>query len=328
VENPKDRTIAAAVWTDRADKAWLRQGHRQTKAAGLQMVEAAGLRTPTTFVVCPGNSPALDRACSAVLAGGPPWIARADAPPEVRFSLRDGLIPMSSARDYLSQLVERLPSAACSIVVQRHLTKRLAGVAIGTIDGGVVVEVQSETAGNFVRDGSTPRRWVLGPDRAVVSGNSELPDVVASSLFDSFHKIGQRCCLEWVLDKDDGWVYFVDAKPVQSGYLQSFTEVSEACIPLVYGQAVGIACGLSEAVAPGTPLLLIADRTSVSQIPRMSSDVLGIVFHCGGILSHAAIYASLLGVPMVLCKEHMQIQPGALMKLVVKPDAHFLEVSN
>src|SRR4051794_27995260 len=134
-----------------------------SKMAGLRQLIASGLTVPQTVEVAgPGSLEALSEILAAADdASIAEWVVRVDAPPHVRFSIPGGIAPTASVPTLLQTHWARWQDSGYKLLVQRKLVRACDGIALRTATGHIVVEVQDDRPGNFFRDGSTPRRWIL-----------------------------------------------------------------------------------------------------------------------------------------------------------------------
>jgi phosphohistidine swiveling domain-containing protein len=307
---------------------------QSSKVEGLRLLIASDLPVPRTYTLASTAENDVIGLARKLSDEGGEWVVRVDAPPRERFSIRGGKVPLGEASAFLCAIWHQLPTARCSIIAQRLLIRRLDGIAFKTARGITIIEVQpASSRGNFFRDGSTPWRWIIAEDGAIHSSpdGGELPPMVQPALRAAFERLPGGYCVEWVLDGDDSCVYFVDAKHVASSFLDAIDGPipSGGCVPVWCGKAEGVALNVSTESkdSHGDFHLLVAERPSIDVLSLLNHWTRGIVFRSGGLLAHAVVYASQLGVPMVICSESIlthELQ-GNWAELVVGPSQHWLK---
>ncbi|HUP60776.1 MAG TPA: hypothetical protein VNA69_10195 [Thermoanaerobaculia bacterium] len=297
-----------------------------SKMAGLRQLVASGLSVPQTVEVAgPDSLKALSETLAAADdAAIAEWVVRVDAPPHKRFSISGGMAPAAGVPDLLRVHWARWQDSGYGLLVQRKLVRACDGIALRTATGHIVIEVQDDRPGNFFRDGSTPRRWILRDGACL--GVEVLSQHALGQLLAALAALPVASCIEWVLTPDDR-LHFVDLKPLPQDYLADADPFAGAvCQPLRCGEVTGTAYASAPA-GQGQPCIHIGRSTHVDLLPELGPCSRAVVFTGGGLLSHAAVYAALCTIPVLICTPgHLpQLSPGAVGTLVIGSAGHHFE---
>jgi hypothetical protein len=142
-------------------------------------------------------------------------------------------------------------------------------------------------------------------------------------LLDSLAALPVASCVEWVVTPDDQ-LHFVDLKPLPKDYLADVDPSPAAvCQPLRCGEATGTV-DTSASAGQKHPCIHVGRPTHVDLLPQLGPCSRAVVFTGGGLLSHAAVYAALCAIPVLICTPgHLpQLSPGAMGTLTIGAAGH------
>jgi hypothetical protein len=297
------------------------------KMTGLRQLMACDLPVPTTVLLAAGDDIEALADILAATAGvsDAKWVVRFDAPPPLRFRLRGGVAHTVDVPSLIRAHWRGGPTSDYHVIVQRLVDRACDGIALRTAAGHVVIEVQNDHPGNFFRDGSSPRRWILTD--GLPANVDALPSSALGQLLEALATLPVASCVEWVRTPED-LVYFVDLKPLPSDYLAAI-DPSEGvrCFPVRCGEAVGSVDIDGSLESPSR--IHVSRRTHVDLLARLGPWSRAVVFTGGGLLAHATAYAAQCELPVLLCDDgHLPtLSAGVAGRLEIGGSAHRFDES-
>lgn len=310
----------------RAGSKPIQWSHASSKFSNLQMLSDHSLSVPPTLEITESDLDQVgDRVSALSTSRSDHWMVRFDGDPSVRFAVDGGSAPVDELPELIRHAWSSRPSRDLRILVQQKLARSIDGIAVRTTSDVVVIESQFDSPGNFYRDGSVPSRWMFDASKAESAATDGLPRVVAVELSKALLLMPPTTCVEWVLTIDEA-VYFVDAKPLPTGFLAGLTpdDLQNECTPLMIGSAAGLIKD-PDTMGEG-PTIHLVRSTHVDMLKEIGSLSQGVVFGSGGLLSHAVVYCAQLAVPLVMCPNmHVESRSRQMKyELTVGRDSHAL----